>query len=65
MNAGEEQTRDVMTAQERQSDEAVKLIRKLRWIGLESEATELKNALERLPSPHRRGSLVSGPHNTD
>ena len=65
MNAGEEQTRDVMTAQERQSDEVVKLIRKLRWIGLESEAKELKKALKRLPSPRRRGSLVSGPHNTD
>ena len=30
-----------MTAEERQPDEVVKLIRKLRWIGLEREAKEL------------------------
>ena len=53
-----------MTAEERQPDEVVKLIRKLRWIGLESEAKELQGVLEGLPSP-RRGSVVAGPHSTD
>jgi hypothetical protein len=53
-----------MTAEERQPDEVIKLIRKLRWIGLESEAKELQDVLEGLPSP-RRGSLVAGPHSTD
>jgi hypothetical protein len=53
-----------MTAEERQPDEVVKLIRKLRWIGLESEAKELQHVLEGLP-PARRGSLVAAPHSTD
>ena len=53
-----------MTAEDRQPDEVVKLIRKLRWIGLETEAKELQDVLEGLPSPHR-GSLVAGPHSTD
>jgi hypothetical protein len=53
-----------MTAEERQPDEVVKFIRKLRWIGLESEAKELQDVLEGLPSP-RRGSVVAGPHSTD
>ena len=53
-----------MSVEERQSDEVIKLIRKLRWIGLETEAKELQGVLEGLPSPHR-GSLVAGPHNTD
>ena len=53
-----------MSVEERQSDEVIKLIRKLRWIGLETEANELQGLLEGLPSPHR-GSLVAGPHNTD
>jgi hypothetical protein len=50
-------------AEERQPDRVVKLIRKLRWIGLEGEAKELQHALKGLP-PHR-GSLVAGPHSTD
>jgi hypothetical protein len=53
-----------MTAEERQPDEVVKLIRKLRWIGLESEAKELQHVLEGLP-PARRGSVVAAPHSTD
>jgi hypothetical protein len=47
-----------------ESAEVIKLIRKLRWIGLESEAKELQDVLSGLPSPHR-GSLVAGPHSTD
>jgi hypothetical protein len=59
-----EGTRVRVTAEERQPDEVIKLIRKLRWIGLETEAKELQDVLEGLPSP-RRGSLVAGPHSTD
>ena len=54
---------DVATEQ-RGSAEVIKLIRKLRWIGLESEARELQNVLMDLPLP-RSGSLVAGPHSTD
>jgi hypothetical protein len=49
-----------MTAQERQSDEVAKLIRKLRWIGLESQATELKNALRDFPRLVGAGALSRG-----
>jgi hypothetical protein len=51
-------------AAEQESDEVIKLIRKLRWIGLEAQAKELRTALEQCPSP-RRGTLVAGPHSTD
>jgi hypothetical protein len=53
-----------VTTEQRQSDEVIKLIRKLRWIGLKSEAKELQDVLEGLPSPHR-GSLAAGPRSTD
>jgi hypothetical protein len=52
------------TAEERQPDEVIKLIRKLRWIGLEREARELQHVLEGSSCRHR-GSLVAGPHSTD
>jgi hypothetical protein len=54
---------EVMVEQ-RGSAEVIKLIRKLRWIGLESEADELQAVLTGFPSP-RSGSLVAGPHSTD
>jgi hypothetical protein len=42
-----------------------RLIRKLRWIGLEKEAERLEFAVDTLP-PERRGSSVSsGPFSTD
>ncbi len=59
-----EQTRLDVTVEQRGPDEVIKLIRKLRWIGLETQAKELQTVLEGLPSPHR-GSLVAGPHSTD
>jgi hypothetical protein len=65
MNADAGQPHDAMTTQERQLEEVMKLIRKLRWIGLESEAKELKHVLEGIPSPRLHGGLVSGPHSTD
>jgi hypothetical protein len=44
--------------------EWTKLIRKLRWIGLENEARCLQLAVSTLP-PHERGSVLAGPSNTD
>jgi hypothetical protein len=41
-----------------------KLIRKLRWIGLEDEAQQLQLALRTLP-PEKRDSVVAGPSPTD
>jgi len=64
MKADLKEARVEMTAEERHPDQLVKLIRKLRWIGLESEAKELQGALEKLPSS-RRGSVIAAPHSTD
>jgi hypothetical protein len=50
--------------EQQEPDELIKLIRKLRWIGLQSEAKELQSALEGFPLPYR-GSVVAGPHSTD
>ena len=41
-----------------------RLIRKLRWIGLEEEAERLEFAVNTLP-PEKRGSVSCGPFNTD
>jgi hypothetical protein len=41
-----------------------KLIRKLRWIGLEDEARSLEQAVSTLP-PEERGSVSVGPFSTD
>jgi hypothetical protein len=53
-----------VTTEQREAAEVIKLIRKLRWIGMENEAQELQDVLSGLPSP-RTGSLVAGPHSTD
>jgi hypothetical protein len=42
----------------------VKLIRKLRWIGLEEEARELEVALGKFP-PDVRSTVVANTSNTD
>ena len=44
--------------------EWAKLIRKLRWIGLEDEARSLQLAVSTLP-PEQRGSVSVGPFSTD
>jgi hypothetical protein len=44
--------------------EWAKLIRKLRWIGLEGEARSLQLAVSTLPS-EERGSVLVGPFSTD
>ena len=41
-----------------------KLIRKLRWIGLEDEARRLQAAVCMLP-PDQRGTVSAGPFSTD
>jgi hypothetical protein len=41
-----------------------RLIRKLRWIGMEEEAERLEFAVSTLP-PEKRDSVSSGPFNTD
>jgi hypothetical protein len=46
------------------SQEWGKLIRKLRWIGLEDEARRLELAVSTLP-PEERGSVSVGPFSTD
>ena len=64
MNRAYVDVRLELTAEQRESAEVIKLIRKLRWIGLENEAKELQDILGGLPCP-RTGSLVAGPHSTD
>jgi hypothetical protein len=53
-----------VTPEQRAAREVVKLIRKLRWIGLETEAEQLQLVLGEFP-PDKRGSLLAGPHSTD
>jgi hypothetical protein len=48
----------------RSSQEWGKLIRKLRWIGLDDEARRLELAVSTLP-PEERGSVSVGPFSTD
>jgi hypothetical protein len=51
-------------AQKGSPDEWCRLIRKLRWIGLDREADRLIFALRSLP-PEERSSVIAGPRNTD
>ena len=44
--------------------EWVRLIRKLRWIGMEDEARRLEMALSTLP-PEERSTVSVGPFSTD
>jgi hypothetical protein len=46
------------------SNELIKMIRKLRWIGMVEEAKQLQCALSAFPS-NERGSVLAGPHGTD
>jgi len=47
-----------------QADDLAKLIRKLRWIGLEEEARRLEIAARSLP-PEKRGTVSAEPTCTD
>jgi hypothetical protein len=53
-----------VTPEQRAARELAKLIRKLRWIGMEQEAEQLQTALGRFPSD-KRASVLAGPHSTD
>ena len=47
-----------------QSQDWAKLIRKLRWMGLEDEASRLQMVVDTLP-PDQRGTVSAGPFSTD
>jgi len=53
-----------VTPEQKAAREVVKLIRKLRWIGLEREAEQLQTVLGGFSSD-KRASLPAGPHSTD
>jgi hypothetical protein len=61
-----EQVRDdnVIVIDRQSSWEWAKLIRKLRWIGLNDEARRLELALSTLP-PEERDTVSVGPFSTD
>jgi hypothetical protein len=60
-----EQALDSQTmSMNRQPNEWSKLIRKLRWIGLEDEARRLQTVVSSLP-PEERGTVSAGPFFTD
>jgi hypothetical protein len=54
----------VISLNERSSGEWAKLIRKLRWIGLEEEARRLELPVSTLP-PEERGCVSAEPYSTD
>lgn len=62
------QTRDRLkdlpdvSADQRASNDMIKLIRKLRWMGMEGEAERLRHALNGKP---RLDSVVAEPRETD
>ena len=47
-----------------QSQDWAKLIRKLRWMGLDDEASRLQMVVGTLP-PDQRGTVSAGPFSTD
>lgn len=59
-----EQENEWHSAAQRSPSECARLIRKLRWIGLEDEARSLQLALSTLP-PDERGIVSAGPFSTD
>ena len=61
MLLGDQKPPDI-SAEQRASSELVKLIRKLRWIGMEREAEQLQTVLCRIPAAD---SVLAAPHDTD
>ena len=49
----------------KQQNDWSKLIRKLRWIGMEDEARRLELAVRSLPPPEERGPVAAWPYDTD
>jgi hypothetical protein len=52
------------TNDHRPHGEWIRLIRKLRWIGMDEEAQRLQQAVDTLPSS-QRGSVLGEPFTTD
>ncbi len=50
------------TAEQRTASELVKLIQKLRWMGMDREAERLQSVLRRIPESD---SVLAAPHDTD
>ena len=63
MNFGEEGTME-RSNEQRASDELVKLIQKLRWVGLESEAKSMQRELTARAVP-AADSVIATPRETD
>jgi len=61
---GQENSLDV-SAEQQTSNELVKLIRKLRWIGMEREAQGAETQLALLRPASLADSVFAGPHDTD
>lgn len=59
-----EQARENRSISTTQQQDWAKLIRKLRWIGMEDEASRLQMAVCSLP-PEERGTVSAGPFSTD
>ena len=55
---------DNVTFMPQEPNDRSKLIRKLRWIGMEEEAHRLELAVRSLP-PEERGTVSAGPFSTD
>jgi hypothetical protein len=55
---------DAIGVKARSPDEYARLIRKLRWIGMEEEARRLEQVVNTLPC-EQRGSVSAGPFSTD
>ena len=55
---------DQSLSKKMQSQDWAKLIRKLRWMGLEDEASRLQMVVDTLP-PDQRGTVSAGPFSTD
>jgi len=58
------QQRDQTCPAQHSPQDWARLIRKLRWIGMEEEAQRLEFAVSTLP-PEKRDSVSCGPFNTD
>jgi hypothetical protein len=60
----QDQVKDIpdVSADQRASNDMIKLIRKLRWMGMEGEAERLRSALAGMP---RLDSVVAEPRETD
>jgi hypothetical protein len=61
-----EQARENRSISTTQQQDWAKLIRKLRWIGMEDEASRLQMAVcSLLPEEEERGTVSAGPFSTD